>query len=522
MLLAFLAALSLQAKPPVTELLRLAEEKIQADQYSQAAPLLQQALQQDPSNTSALYRLAYCEFRERQLASSRVHFAAVVRIAPPALNSRYFLGRIALLENKPKEAIAWLEPVTVSRSSVYDADSQLAAAYLAAGLVPQAIGALKNALTRAPWDGALYYRLGQLYKQAGENELAGEAFGSSMRLKAASREDVETLMSASSLLAEGKPAEALKIGAKVQDRAGADPNALVALGVIYGNANLPGDAMRAFERAASLDKTSFQAHFNYGLALLKSGQAIQSLGPLTAALELLPQSVEAAMTLGLAAIMGKRYEGAIAPLEMARQRDAASPKLAALLGTAYLRTSRPKQAVRALRTAAAGATDPASLLLLMEALNATEATNEALDVARQAQKRFPGSAQCHMAAAQQLVRLGRYQEARSAFEQTLSLTPGRSEAELGLADVLQKAGQHQAAVTHYRAAGPTLNAALGLSRSLVALGRLDDARRILEGELQNNASDAALRQELSRVYARLGLPDLAAEQSHIAEQLRAP
>ncbi len=517
MLPALFLVFALQSPPRAADLLREAEASIQAEQFSTAEPLLQRAVRLAPSNAAALYRLGYTEYRLRKLAPARAHFQAVVRLAPPALNARYFLGRIAMLENNAKEAAAWLEPVAASGESIYDADSQLAAAYAALGAAPKAIAALQRAIARAPWDGALYYRLGQLRQKAGDAELAKEAFDTATRLNAASREDVETLMRTAALLGEGKPREALALGANIQER----PDTLVALGVLYGNAALPAEALRLFERAEALDQTSFQARFNHGLALLRAGRASDALAPLTAALELLPQSQEAAMTLGLAAVMCRRYEGAIAPLEMARQRDPANPKLAALLATAYLRTGDAKSALPVLKQASESTSDPAPLLLLVEALNATEATTEALDAARLAQRRFPAIPQTHMAAAQQLVRLGRYQEARPAFEQTLKLSPGQPEAELGLADALQKAGQHQAALAHYRAAGAQLAASLGLARSLIALRQLDEARAVLEAELGRNRQDAALHQELSRVYARLGLGDLAAEQTRLAEQLRA-
>jgi tetratricopeptide (TPR) repeat protein len=99
------------------------------------------------------------------------------------------------------------------------------------------------------------------------------------------------------------------------------------------------------------------------------------------------------------------------------------------------------------------------------------------------------------------------------------------EAELGLAGTLQKAGEHASAVRHFRAAMPhsstAMSARLGLARSLIALRQLDEARTILEEGLPLYPADASLRIELSRVYARLGKPDLAAEQTKIVEQLRA-
>lgn len=126
-----------------------------------------------------------------------------------------------------------------------------------------------------------------------------------------------------------------------------------------------------------------------------------------------------------------------------------------------------------------------------------------------------------MAAAQQLVKSGKYRQAGDAFGEVLKLSPGQSEAELGLADSLQKSGLHQAALDHYRAAGISLAAVLGQARSLAALKQLEDARKVLEESLSRYPSDVPLRLELSRVYARLGQSELAAEQAKIIERLRA-
>jgi tetratricopeptide (TPR) repeat protein len=521
---ALLVQLLLLAGTTAGDLLRQAEERIQREQFSSAEALLEQTIRQEPGNVQALYRLGYVQYRQRKLSEARQSFAKVVKIAPPAYNSRYFLGRIALLENKHREAIEWLEPVVASKETVFDAASQLASAYSGAARPQEALSFLRIAVAEAPWDGSLYYRLGKLHQQLGQDELAREAFDNSRRLNNASREDVGAIMRVSQAIGEGHAAQARQLGGQILDRADAEPSALVALGVIYGNANLQTEALDVFERAARGDPDLFQARFNQGLALLKLGRAPEAMEPLGRAVELLPQSFEANMTYGLASVMTQRYPEATGALERAWKIDSTNTRVGALLGTAYLRTGAAAKAVPILRKVADAGNDPAPLLLLVDALNATEDTNGALDAARLAQKRFPKTPQAHMAVAQQLARLGRYREARPAFEETLKLAPGQPEAELGVADTLQKEGEHAEAAGHYRAAlnspSTMLAARVGLARSLVALRELEEARRILEDGLPLHPSEVSLRLELSRVYARLGKSDLAAEQTKIVEQLR--
>ncbi|PYT11450.1 MAG: hypothetical protein DMG59_26390 [Acidobacteria bacterium] len=520
--LGFMGALLYAQPSPTAKLLHEAEEHIQAERLDLAEGLLVESVRQAPANTDALYRLAYVQYRLRKLALARSNFAAVVRLAPPAHNSRYFLGRISLLENRPKEAIQWLEPVVASGDGSFDAASQLAKAYASAGEIRKAVAPLQAAISQTPWDGSLYYRLGQLYQKNDEPELARDAFETSTRLKSATAEDVQIMLRTSQLLASGKPAEAIELSATILQRAVVEPGSLVALGVIFGNANLSSAALKAFERAATLDDSLFQAQFNYGLVLLKLNRAADALAPLRRAFELLPQSQEAAMTLGLAAVMNERYAEAVAPLELAWKRDPTNTRLGALVATAYLRSGVPARAIPILRgLSSRGKDDPAMQLLLVEALDASEDREKALEEALQLQKQFPAFAQVHMAAAQQLVKAGKYEQAGAAFEEVLKLTPGQREAELGLADSLQKSGRYQASLDHYGAAGPTLPARLGQARSLVALRQFEEARKVLESALPEYPSDVTLRLELSRVYARLGQAALAAEQAKIIQQLRA-
>jgi tetratricopeptide (TPR) repeat protein len=515
------------AEQSTQELLSKAEARIEAEDLPTAESLLSTARKQDPSNVEVLYRLGYVHYRQRNLTQARTEFGEVVKRAPPAWYSRYFLGRIALFENKPHEAVAWFEPIVSANQVIFDTPAQLASGYAAIGNRAKAIAALRIAINAMPWDASLYYRLGRLYADSGQADLAEEAYENSRRLRNANREDVAIVIRVSQALSAGNPVEGKRLGMSILDRPDADPNALVALGVIYGGANLAVDALTAFERAAEREPSLFQAQYNRGLALLKLNRAAEALLPLSRAMNLLPKSVEANRTYGLAAVMNQQYADAVAPLERAYAAEREDVRTGTLLATAYLRTGAAKKAAELLAADTfRKAGDPSPLLLRAEALNAAEDSTGALEAAQEAQQRFPAAPEAHMAVAGQLTRLGRYQEAKPEFERVLKLAPGYPEAELGLADSLSKSGDYAGAIIHYTVVinvdRTAIPARAGVARSLIALRRFDEARKLLEDSVSAYPSEAALHAELSRVYARLGKPELAAEQTRIVETLRDP
>jgi tetratricopeptide (TPR) repeat protein len=519
LLLAWFGLLAFAADDSAT-LLADAEKLIQADRFVEARPLLERALRSDANNTEIRYRLGYTWFRLNNFEAARAQFRAVIRAAPPAPHSRYFLGRMALLENRPAEAVEWLKTL-----SVFDAESQLALAYAAQNQPEKALPNLKAALAKAPWDSNLHYRLGRLLQQSGQSELAADSLATATRLKEANRDDVAFLMQIAAALGQNNTSEAIRLGGGIKLRPQPDPDSLVALGVLLGGAGLDLEAIGSFVLAVERKSDHFQAQFNLGLALLRSGRTLDAFGPLTKAMELLPQSAEASLTYGLACVISQRYQDAVPPLQRAWNSNRTNPRAGSLLATALLRTGEPAQAAATLRSAVnLPDADVTAHLLLVEALNSAQDQSGALTAALTAARTFPKEPRARMAAAQQLARVGRYQDARPEFERVLAITPGYPEAELGLADCQQKAAQHEAAVGHYRlalaAASTTLAARTGLARSLLALGRLEEARALLEEGIAREPASPALRLELARVLARMGQHALAAEQSRIATELK--
>jgi tetratricopeptide (TPR) repeat protein len=476
-------------------------------------------------NNSEIYENARRLYEKRDLAGARREFLRLVTAAPPAQYSRYYLGRIALLESKPAEAIRWLEPIAGADPPVLDTAAQLGKAYFEAAQFGKARIFTERAIQQAPWDGGLHYRLARIFQQIGQPELAQKEFAQSVRLKSADRHSVELLLECSRHLAREEIGDAMSVRQQLLANHGLDPDVLVAVGVALASAGLHAESLEPFEEAARRDPASFQARYNTGLALLKSGRTTDAIKPLEASLTLAPDATDALSALSVAYVLSERYQDAKPVLEHWNFLQPENTRAQSMLALVDLRTGAPAESIRLLRPIVASAgNDPKPSFLLIEALNASERQDEALQVAAEAARRFPDVAQAHLANAQQLARLGKYSEAGPEFKRALEISPGQLDSLLGLAEVQQKEGDYTGSMAAYQQAlsvdPANLTATLGAARNLVSLQKLLDARTVLEQALERHASSSQLHYELSRVYARLGEREKAAEQMRITQDLR--
>jgi tetratricopeptide (TPR) repeat protein len=474
---------------------------------------------------SEIYENARRLYEKRDLASARREFLRLVTSAPPAQYSRYYLGRISLLESKPAEAIRWLEPIASADPPVLDAAAQLGKAYFETVQFDKARVFTERAIQQAPWDGGLHYRLARIFQQTGQPELAQKEFAQSVRLKSVDRHSVELLLECSRHLAREEIGDAMSVRQQLLANRGLDPDVLVALGVAFASVGLHAESLAPFEEAARRDPGSFQARYNTGLALLKSGRTADAIKPLEASLTRAPDATDALSALSVAYVLSERYQDAKPVLEHWTRLQPENTRAQSMLALADLRTGAPAESVRLLRPIVANAgNDPKPYFLLIEALNATERQNDALEVAAEVARRFPDLAQAHLANAQQLARLGKYSEAGPQFKRALELAPGQIDSLLGLAEVQQKEGDYTASMATYQQAlsvdSANLTATLGAARNLVSLQKLADARSVLEQALERHAASSQLHYELARVYARLGEREKAAEQMRITQELR--
>ena len=105
------------AEDSVADLTRRAKALMEKEDFDSAQKLLAKAEEMSPNDVDVLYQRGYSFYRQRDLQAAKQRFSTVVKLAPPALYSRYFLGRIALLEGHASDAARWLEPAAAANRS---------------------------------------------------------------------------------------------------------------------------------------------------------------------------------------------------------------------------------------------------------------------------------------------------------------------------------------------------------------------------------------------------------------------
>lgn len=513
------------AASPEIDAVPRAQALIEKQQWREALQLLEAAREKNGGNAEVLYLRGYVLYRLGELQSARAQLEEVTRIAPPALRSRYFLGRIALRQAHPREAIRWLKPLAERTPALEDSPAQLSKAYLETDQLAEAERWAEKAVAATPWDGALHYRLARIYQETGQREKAAQQFETSTQLHWEDRAAVEELLKSSNAIARGDLETARTIKTSLLKQSQIDPDVLVALGSLFATAGNHEEALDLFTEAAKRNPSLFQAQFDWGLALLKLGRAKEAIVPLTDCLGIAPGSADGNAALGLAYVMTEQFDAAISPLESVHAARPADLRAQGLLSLAYLRNGSPQKALPLIRASLERQkNDPKLYFLLIECLNGTEDQAGALAAAQEAVQKFPGLAKAHLAEGQQLARLGRYSEAGPAFAKAAELAPGDKEALLGLAEVQNKAGSYgESLETYHRVLAiddADLTAQLGAARNLIASGKMIEAKEQLESALTTHTNSLQLHLELSRVYARLGDRNQAAEQTKIVESLR--
>lgn len=287
---------------------------LQERSYELAAQEFQAALALDPALTKARYELAVCYFASQRFKEARREFGQLISETEGDSEVLYYLGRLDLLEENFVGAISRLEKANVA-PPFKDAPFYLGSAYLKAAKLEAAEKWLRKAAELDPKDFRVPERLARVHLRAGNRAHAEQQFALSASLRQQHNDTARQGIDCVQALKSQPLDEAKKTCRQLFDRT--DPDKLLTLGMIYGQHEIPGEAIEPFDQAARLDPESFAAHHNLGLTYYRLKRYREALGPLRNAVALRPDFYGSNALLGAVLYAMKEDEEAYRVLQHA-------------------------------------------------------------------------------------------------------------------------------------------------------------------------------------------------------------
>ena len=355
MIWALVALLALQAAPPPSDL-EQAVKALQAEDYAQAAPLLEKALAGNPENVEIRFNLAFAYSQLQQDDKAIEHYAKVVEQKPDLPQARMNLGMLLLRQNRPAEAVPHLETLAQTRSDDFRVQFYLAHALESSGKGEQAIAPYQKAVEIDANSADAALGLGRSLARAGRFE---EAEGSYRRAEQLDPELAgQTLEFAEMLEHGGRKEQALALyqnylashadAIAVKERAGLllleqkryqeaipllqaavaqDATAAnqAALAEAYSLSDQPGEALPVWRAAVDADPGSAPLRIRYGNALLAAQHFEDAARNYHVALEKDASLTDGWSGLAFSLYKLEDYPGVLAALSELRRRGQEKP-----------------------------------------------------------------------------------------------------------------------------------------------------------------------------------------------------
>lgn len=397
---------------------------------------------ENPRDTRALGLLGSAYVQEQRFDEAKAVFLRMLRLSASNSAANYNLGLLALLENRPAQALPRFKAVLQRTPKDVPAltgalESQLMLKRLSAAR--STARALTNLLS--PSDPA-YYQIAGLLATHQEYSTAIPMLEKVHALKPSNFESSFNL------------ALAYLEGARLDDAAlviapfTTNAEAADLLGTIEQRRGNVSEASQAYRRAIELAPRNEDYRVNFGSELLCEGKLGDAVKVFRAGLQKNPESWRMRLGLGSSLYIAGQYEDAAAALLEAAQRHPDAPIVYVLLAKAY---------------EAAPALQP-QIAVMLESYVRLE----------------PTDASVYLAYGDLLYYRQQFNAARHAYERALSLDPGSGEAHLKFGVVLQFQGETKQALAEFERAvkaNPKLGAAhyrLGLAYQ--KLGRTREAQ----------------------------------------------
>jgi tetratricopeptide (TPR) repeat protein len=133
-------------------------------------------------------------WKSSHLQEAKASFEDELKIDPNHVQSLAYLGDIALKEDKPEEALTYLQKAVRQRKDIRVAYLDLGAALMQLKRYPEAQTALQRAIELDPTQPDAHFRLGRLYQAMGNKEKAQVEFAKVQQLHEKADEDVASKM----------------------------------------------------------------------------------------------------------------------------------------------------------------------------------------------------------------------------------------------------------------------------------------------------------------------------------------
>lgn len=265
---------------------------------------------------------------------------------------------------------------------------------------------------------------------------------------------------------QGKLAEAEKTWRQITQANPHDAAAFASLGLVLSKQGKYEQAVSAYREAIAVDPKLPGLHLNWGLAEFKQEHFEAAIAPLSAALAADPQNMQVLTLLGLSCYGAKRFANAAKYLELPAKSDPANTELHSVLAQSCLSAKQYSCALAEFRQILERDPDSAAAHMLSgEALDGLGRTVEAIPEFEAAAKTAPREPNVNFGLGYLYWKLHKYDEAKSAFENELSIDPAHAQALAYLGDMELKKNAPEKAL-------PLLNKATQL-RNDIRIAYLD-------------------------------------------------
>ncbi len=479
------------------------------DRPAEAIPLLRRALVLAPNEGRIHHYLGYALMLTSQRPAAQKEFETALKLEPGNVYSEYFLAQTLDMEGFRDRALALYEAILASGNVIYDTYQRLGQAYARKKEFDKALAMTQQALGQTPWDGALHYQLGTIYRQMGRTQEAKQEFDTAERLKRVDQSSIQKLLQLSEAVRLKNWGQVSTLRQELMSQSGNDSELMTWLGTFLGRGGLYSESLEALQKASAAGPCSYETCYNLGLTLAHLDRNQEAEGPLKQALELRPDSFEVNSILGVVYAAQGRNREAIERLRAAKKVQPENFRVLVFLGQQYLQGWFLQQAIETLREALKLKPDDLNArYLLMTAYQNEKEYDKALEVAQETLKLNPQQARAHFEVGHQLTNLGHYQEGRRYFEEALGLDPSMVAALVWLGDLDMRKGDYAAALRNYQRARDSdehgVEAERGVAQSLVRLKRYPEALTELRKFIADHPQDAELYLQLSQVDGRLG------------------